>query len=213
MATRDPNQVKRTINSRLRAFQSAGKDADSALDSVLRMDTISDSMRAKIKDAKASGQSQQAFDDLLSASGNYAPPEVDTEIDTGPLGGVARFLGIENLGKGIGTRLAMLDPQHRRNLEMIGEENAQAAEDLRTGGVTGRQMAGGALNLGLALGGGALLSGGARNLAAKATGKVAGSARGLTPAALSKASVGKAAATGAGAGYIGDVASNLDEGK
>lgn len=204
---KDQNQRKRIINQRLQAFQAAGRDPDSALDSVLRLEGLTDSMRGKIKQARASGQSQQAFDSLLQLTSGAGPEPVDTEISTGPLGGAARFLGMEDFGKGLGARLARLDPQHRRNLETIAESNPAAAEELKTGGVNTRQMIAGGAMTGLNLAGGAAL--GAIAKGAGATGRflnpMRAGARALNPAqkagriiaspAMGPVAVGRALAT------------------
>lgn len=76
--------------------------------------------------------------------------DANTFDDTGVAGADAasKFLGIKKIGNFIGSNLAKLDPQHRRNLATIEQEDPDAARILSRGGdVTNRELVGSAMNL------------------------------------------------------------------
>lgn len=195
----DKTNKKRKINARVTALRESGRDDNFTVDSVLQFDDLSDSMRSKLKMAKASGQSKQAIDDLIKLT-SVNERMVQPEPTKGFFGGAADFLGIEKLGRRVGYGLAQLDPEHRKRMESLSDEDQEA---LRTGGVSNRELAGSAANLGLSVVGGGLIG--------RGLGRVAGGARFL-PKALS-GNTARTIAAGGGLGYASDVASGLEQGE
>jgi len=157
---------KRKVNARASALQSIGKSPEEILDAIMTFSDMPEGDKSRIKQAKASGQSQQALEGLMSAT---SVTEQTTQKDDfqvgGGLGKASRFLGIEKAGRRVGAELAKIDPRHRANLASLSEDEA---ETIGTGGVSNREFAGSAGNVALNLAGGALLKGGAKALGAGA---------------------------------------------
>lgn len=143
----------RAAKARASALKSVGRDDDYIADSLLKLPNMPQEAKDIIKNAKAEGKSSKIISDIneipIADFDSPTTQKEDFEVD-GKLGSVSRFLGMEKAGRRIGSTLANLDPQHRRNLESIG---GQEAEIIRTGGVNNREFAGSlastALNIGL----------------------------------------------------------------
>lgn len=206
---------RRKVHTRATALRSVGKSDEQILDSILGFTDISDGLRSKIKSAKSEGRSKQALDDLISQTGQgieTSTVQKDEFEGEGKVAGVARFLGIEKAGRRIGAGLAQFDPQHKRNLAQLSEEEQQT---IKTGGVSGKEFAGSLGNVALSLAGGSILKGGAKALGAKATKggfkPVLGTgARALNDVQKGQRTLGTLA-KGAGVGYASDVAQSMTD--
>lgn len=127
-------------------------------------------------------ESQRQAEINLGIRGSVVPTEQEAkQIEKkGTLQKIAGVLGIENIGKRIGSELVRLTPEGRE-LERLREQgliNEEIYKDIVTGGVSNKQAIGSALslaaNLALPGAGGALLKGGS-NLA-----RAAGATRAAT---------------------------------
>ncbi len=83
-------------------------------------------------------------------------PEIFTAEKTpGILGGLARFVGVEKLGQGIGKTLFNLTPEAKMTEDMLakGQISPEKYQDITTGGITNKQVIGSgiqtAANIGL----------------------------------------------------------------
>lgn len=204
---------KRKINARITALRGDGNEDGKVIDAVLAFPDLSNSMRTKLKSAKASGKEREALDQLAAftavGEGDIAAPEKTK----GRVGSVANFLGMEKAGRRIGYGLAMLDPQHRRNLQSLSPEQQ---EQFKTGGVTGKEFAGSLGLTGLNLATGGLAQGAVRALGGKATGGLFRNvaARSLQPSQLAARTVAQSPIrTGALLGGVGGVASGMEQDK
>lgn len=214
----EENQInfRRKINARATALRGAGRSDDEVLDSILQFDDLPEQMSTLIKQGKASGQSKDVLDQLIehSSQGIEIPTTTADDLQTrGFAGNIANFLGIEKAGRRLGAELAKLDPQHRRNLAQLSEEER---EMIGTGGVSNREALGSAANVGLSVIAPGVASSATRaiggRLAGSTVGRIAGSARPLIPQQLMSSNVGRVAA-GAGLGYASDIASGLEQGE
>jgi len=200
--------TRRAVNARIQALRSVGRDDDYIAGSLLNMESLSQSVKDKVKNGRAEGRSNDVISQLFekSSQGIDTPTTTSRDLETkGTLGKVSSFLGIEKAGRRIGSSLARLSPSHRRNLETIGQGEREVIE---TGGVSNREFAGslGNVALNVATGG----------IGAKVAGNVVKGARSLKTASqgVKSLSSGKRAlATGTGIGFASDVASGLEEGE
>lgn len=95
-------------------------------------------------------------DFTLRALARFNPQETQPVQELNkPQGGVSGFfqnlLGSEKLTRGLGARIASMTPEGKKNLETAqstGQLSEQQAQELATGGVTGKQMLGSALQTG-----------------------------------------------------------------
>lgn len=211
MATPDEKRLanNRAINARISALKSVGRDDEYIADSLLKMDFLPDSVKSKIKQAKVEGKARQAISSLNEYTGSQLIGDNTTTAEDmktrGFLGKTAEFLGIEKAGRRIGTTLAQLDPQHRRNLSQVSQ---QEQEVLKTGGVSGREFAGSLGNVALSVV--------PVGIGAKVLSNVAKGGRTLATATqgIKSLSSGKRAlATGLATGYASDVAGGLEQGE
>lgn len=195
----------RAANARVSALKSVGRDDDYITKSLLTMPGLPEEAKSIIKNARAEGKSSKVIQDITALPVKDSIIEKE-ELETGgALGKVSKFLGIEKAGRRIGTTLAQLSPEHRRNLEMLNEEDANT---LKTGGVSGKEFAGSVANVGLTVLGG--------SVGTKILSNVSKTMRGARilgqPVAGQAFSTSKRAlASGIGTGYASDVAQGFTE--
>lgn len=158
------------------------------------MALTTEQIHENIKELKKQGAPKSVIDDYIKTA--FKNP-VDTGIDSetfkapGFTGKAARFLGIDKAASYTGAKLAMLDPQHRKNLATVEQEDPNAARILSRGGdFTNRELIGSAANV-------------AMNVALPFAGKA------LT-GGTTAARIAKGAAVGAGFGAAGGLESGQD---
>jgi len=207
------NNFRRKLKARIDASRTVGKSDDQAVDMLLQFNDLPDGFREQAKQAKASGEAKDFVSALSEHINSSITPDNsgltnDSFMQKGALGSVSRFLGMEKIGRYAGSKLAMLDPQHRKNLESLTPEE-QAM--IKSGGVSGKEAIGSAANTALNLAGGTILrgAGAALGIGGRALG-LAGGARTLTPALLASKPVATFA-KGAALGYASDVASSMND--
>lgn len=118
------------------------------------IDYLTKSRRTSPKPFIAAGKSDAFIIKTMSKFINQTEPEVTKEgLKTkGILGAVGEFFGSEKLGRGLGYRLAGKEAQQNiASATESGYLRPEEAELLKTGGVSGKEMAGSALQTGLSL--------------------------------------------------------------
>ena len=171
--TNQPAFRIRAMQQKAREMKEQGADPDEIIDrlSGFNLDEQSKQMFQQIKQA---GASERGVSDFLKLKPQQESILSEEDFETkGALGGVSRFVGVEPLGRRIGTSLARLDPQQREIISSLEETDPESAELLKTGGVSGRELAGSIAQTGLTL----AVPGAARALSAKGIGsRIAGEA-------------------------------------
>lgn len=120
----------------------------------------------------------------------------------------ADFLGIEKIGRRIGSELVGFTKEGRDLRKMLseGKISKEQYDEIVTGGVSNKEAIGSGIMLGVNLAGGAI-AGKALGIGAKA-GSVAGAARSITAAAPT---LGQATKIGAAAGAVGGFGAGLEQ--
>lgn len=91
----------------------------------------------------------KGFDDAaISAEAKKRGYALPSESIPGALGAVARFTGVEKLGQGLGQALFMLTPEYKGLKQALDEGKLSPEEftSIATGGITGKEVIGSALN-------------------------------------------------------------------
>ena len=121
------------------------------------LDYLGQSRGFNVDYLKSGGMSEDKIMERLStkiSSPLEAPKEEDLKTK-GLLGGMATFFGPEKLGRRIGYTLAGLGNQQKETLEKVKQAEQQGfaakgtTEQLKTGGVSGKEVLGSALQTGL----------------------------------------------------------------
>lgn len=131
----------------IKAMVAAGQSPETIVDRVINTVTVDENIRTAFKNAKLAKQSSEIVNDFVNLSredvGTRSLVSKEDLKTPGKLGSVARFIGVEPLGRYLGAQAAKLSPEHRENLRTLRERSEEsAAKELSTGGVSRMQLAG-----------------------------------------------------------------------
>lgn len=152
-------QNLRNAQNLIKAMKAAGQSDDLIMDRIQKISSLGDDYKKIFERAKLSGQSSKAISDFTSLPTQQVSGIREKDLETkGILGKIAKFTGVEPLGRYLGAKAAQLSPKQREIISSLESEGkTDEAKLLRTGGISGKQLAGSIAQTGLTAFGGGIL--------------------------------------------------------